>query len=382
MYLQAALGPLTLLLQGPLHLSYVEVSLPTAAFALGVILVGLTGGRVLAAWKYPVQHLLWLCGSAVALGAIFLIISANILFLVGSTFFMGMFSGLMQCLLQARLAEHHQERRTIALTEANVMASAGAVLAPLFIGGFQSTGAGWRLAILCAPTLFVGSALYFRRMAVPREASAARERPVASGSFPLAFWLYWLVLICSVAVEWSIIVWSALTLEKSGVPVSVATMLVSLFFVAEMGGRLLGSRVARRASGPALLLTSLALTALGFGFFWLCPLAVVKIGGLLLAGLGVANLYPLSLAIALGTVPGRMGVASARLSLGGGLATLAAPLALGWLAGQLGIQLAYGIIPLLLALAVTLTVLANRLNLRSVRTTPVSIEALVESQAS
>jgi MFS family permease len=295
---------------------------------------------------------------------------------------MGVSGGLLQCLLQGKLAEHHQEKRTIALTEANVMASAGALLAPLLLGSLQAVGIGWQVAILCAPALFVGTAFSFRHMAAPRQVCTIHERVVAADHFPLAFWLYWLVLICSVAIEWSIIVWSALTLEKSGVPISLATMLVSLFFVAEMSGRLLGSRIARRASGPAFLLSSLALTALGFGCFWLWPLAVVKTGGLLLAGLGVANLYPLSLASALGTTPARMGAASARLSLGGGLATLAAPLLLGWLASLLGVQVAYGMIPVLLILAVTLTVMANRLHLRAITTAPVLLEALVENQAS
>jgi hypothetical protein len=40
---------------------------------------------------------------------------------------------------------HSYEER--ALTEANIGAAAGAVLAPLLLGLFQSTSAGWRAAM-------------------------------------------------------------------------------------------------------------------------------------------------------------------------------------------------------------------------------------------
>jgi MFS family permease len=380
-YLQAALGPLTSLLRGPFHLNYIEVGLPTGAFAVGLILIGLFGERIVRPWRNYMMRWLWMGGGGVALGIALLVVSQNIGMVVAGALIIGVFGALLQFILQTTLAGHHQERRTIALTEANVVASAGAVLAPLFIGGFQSVGLSWRAAVLFAPAIYLLALLRFRGAAAPRLEGVARERIVQPTGFPLAFWLYWIALVCCVAIEWSIIVWSAVSLENTGVPGGIASMFVSVFFVAEMGGRMLGSRLARRASGTSLLMSTMVLTSCGFLLFWLSPQAACKIVGLLLTGVGVANLFPLTLALALGTVPRSIGVASARLSLGVGVAVLGAPLLLGWLANLIGVQRAYGLIIALLLIAGVLTQCASRQALRAAQTTECKIDVLIQNNS-
>ncbi len=362
-YLQAMPGPLTSLLRGPLHLSYLEVGLPTGAYALGIILVGACGERLIRPWRNHLLRLIWLGSGGLVLGAILLVLSQNISMVIVSALILGISGSLVQFLIQAALAEHHGETRAVALTEANAMASAGAVLAPLLIGGCEAAGLSWRTAVLCAPVVILCALLHFRTVKMPVEQVSTRVQTRPASDFPLAFWLYALVLICCIAIEWSLIVWSAITLQSAGLDRGVATILVSLFFIAELCGRLLGSRLARRASGTSLLTSALLVTGGGFLLFWLSPQVDWKIVGLLLTGLGVANLYPLTLAIALGTVPQRMEAASARLALGGGLAIFSAPLLLGWLAGTLGIQQAYGLVIGLLGIAGVLMQCANRLAL-------------------
>ena len=68
--------------------------------------------------------------------------------------------------------------------------------------------------------------------------------------------------------------------------------------------------------------------------------------GLFVAGIGVANLYPLIVALALGAAPGQSNEAGARLTFASGTAILAAPLLLGALADAAGIRLAYGVVPI------------------------------------
>ncbi len=109
-----------------------------------------------------------------------------------------------------------------------------------------------------------------------------------------------------------------------------------------------------------MLLVALGLTACGFMLFWTSSLMLLKIVGLFFTGLGIANLFPLTLAIAIGITPGHTHAASARISLGAGIGTLGAPFLLGRIADMAGIQRAYGIVICLLILTVVLTVLANR----------------------
>jgi MFS family permease len=127
-----------------------------------------------------------------------------------------------------------------------------------------------------------------------------------------------------------------------------------------VSGRLAGRQVAQRMPTERLLLIALAVSAVGFFVYWLAPVPLVAVLGLFGAGFGVANLYPLTAALALGAASGQSNEAGARLSFASGTAILAAPLLLGALADAIAIRLAYTIVPILLIG----TLLASRLGRR------------------
>ena len=102
------------------------------------------------------------------------------------------------------------------------------------------------------------------------------------------------------------------------------------------------------------MLAALATTAVGVLVLWLPRGAPVRLAGLALSGLGVANLYPATLALTLDTVPARSDTANARVQLLLGGALMAAPFALGALADRVGIQAAFALVPALLVVAVLL----------------------------
>lgn len=355
-YLQSSLGPLASLFQQRFHLSYASTSIPNAAFASGIVLVSLCGERVMRLWAHHVTRWLWLNGAGMVLGTICLILSPNILLVAGSTFIMGTCGGVLLITIQAVLSDYHGEQRATALTEANILAGMTAGFAPLLVGGFQYIGLGWQTALYVALGLFLVLVVRFRQITIPTTQTDTIEQSIHHRHFPLAFWFYWIVLACSVAMEWSMIVWSAIFLHNTGIQnSSLATITVALFFAAEVIGRLLGSRLTRCMKSTTLLLTALGITACGFMLFWAVPLLQLKIVGLFLTGLGIANLYPLTVAIAIGTTPGQTHTASMRLTSGASLATLGAPFLLGRIADVTGIQRAYGIVPGLLLVAVVLT---------------------------
>ncbi|MFN8456609.1 MAG: MFS transporter [Anaerolineae bacterium] len=97
---------------------------------------------------------------------------------------------------------------------------------------------------------------------------------------------------------------------------------------------------------------------------WLARLAPLNIVGLFIAGFGVANLFPLTLATAISVVPQQVDQASARISMGSGIAIFMAPLLLGWVADQLGIQSAYGIVAVLALCAIVVVAATNRVATR------------------
>lgn len=356
-YLQASLGPLMPFLRAELGLSYTVAGLHLSAFALGMVFAGLTGDQV--AHRFGRYTVFWVGAAGMAVGAIGLALSSAILLTIASILVMGWLGSFVLVMIQAMLSDRHQEKRTIALTESNVMASVFAALAPLLVGGFQRVGLGWRGALYFGAIFLVVMVLSFRAVPVPETRRAASDRP-ASRPLPLLFWGYWLVIFFSVSVEWCMIFWGADFLENEvGLARVDAATTMSVFFAAMIVGRFLGSRLTRTAPGEKLLLLALGLALVGFPLFWLPRLPVLNITGLFITGLGVANLFPLTLAVGVGVAANQIDQASARLSMGGGMAILLAPLVLGWFADRVGIAIAYGLVVVLLAAALGLVLLTN-----------------------
>ena len=369
-YLQAALGPLMPFLRAELHLSYVIGSLHVSAFALGTILAGLTADRI--AQRLGRRAAFWTGGIGMAIGAISLALGINVILTIASTFIMGLFGSLLLIMIQATLSDQYQEQRTIALTEANTIASVGAGLAPALIGLFQPSVFGWRGTLYTDVAVFIVLVLIFWRVAVPQRPQQHVEQDASNkkGALPFTFWTYWVALVCCVAAEWCIYVWSVDFLHTAvGLSSSAAAFTLSLFFFASVVSRFIGSRLTRVMRGPTLLLIALAITCIGFPIYWLSPsgpLLWLNILGLFIAGLGVANLFPFALSVATGTAPLQADAASARVSLGAGIAIFLAPFALGWAADNFGIQHAFSIVLILLLMAVGATLFANRLAKSSV----------------
>lgn len=348
-YFLNVLGPITPFLQDELKLSYTVASLHFTAFGVGILLVGLVGHRVIhlvGAWRS-----LWLGALGLSGGVLLLVLGKAPWITIGAAFIMGLVGSLILVLAPVMLADHHGDQRAVALTEANTLASLIATIAALLVGWFARTAAGWRLALIIvalAPGILrlgLGSA---RSLMAP--APAAHEAPArAGGRLPLRFWVYWAALVLGVSVEFCMISWSAGYLEKGlGLPRATAAQAVSLFLGGMILGRLAGSRLVQRVSAARVATLSVAVAAGGFLVFWLTMSPLLAEAGLFITGLGVANLYPTILSLAIGVAPGKTVEAGARATLASGCAILALPLVLGRLADAAGIRLAYSVVLLLL----------------------------------
>jgi fucose permease len=154
--------------------------------------------------------------------------------------------------------------------------------------------------------------------------------------------------VLSVGVEFGLIFWGADFLVSAGLSASAAATTVSLFLWGMVAGRITGRQIARRMTAERLVPLALGAATVGFLLYWLAPAVAVVVIGLFIAGFGVANLYPLTTALAIGAAPGRTDAAGARLSLASGTAILCAPLLLGALADAVGIERAYAVVPVFL----------------------------------
>jgi MFS family permease len=348
-YLETALGPAMPFLRAQLGLGYGLASLHFSAFAIGAIGMGLTGERWMR--RLGRTRALWGGLAGMIAGGMLVALSPSVIGTIAGTLAMGLFGTLSLLANQAALADLHGEQRTIAFTESNVAATAHAILAPLVIGALATTWLGWQAGILLAVPWALVLSWVFRDVRFAPSAAVAQVAREGS-RLPAVFWVLSLVLFLVSAVEWCLAYWGADFLATVvRLPRATAASTMALFFVAMALGRLLGSRLARRHPGPMLLLAALVVALVGFLCFWLGPVPAISLAGLFVAGLGVANLYPLTVAVATGIMPRRIDEATSRLAVAAGTAVLTAPLVVGALSDVAGLRWGIGIVVPLLGVA-------------------------------
>ncbi len=358
-FIQSMLGPLMPFLRDELHLTYTQGGLLSTLLAIGLILAGFSGDRL--AGRYSRRVVFWGGSVLLTIGVILLGVSHRYELVFVAVLGMGLGSSLTQIMIQAFLADQHGLRRSIAISEANVAASLCTTLAPIVIGSLSRTDLGWQSVSLLAILLLTCLGVIFHREPIPDDPLQRFSTGTSRARLPVSFWLYWIVIFLVVAVEMSLAIWSTdFLVNVGGLSETDAALAFGAFPAAMFIGRLAGSRLARRHSSYLLVLLALGVTLSGFLIFWLNHQLVVIILGLFTAGLGVANLYPFIVSIAVGLAPELSNQASARASLGVGTALLSAPFVLGWFADSLGLQQAFGIVTVFI-LAAAAFVIYNHL---------------------
>jgi fucose permease len=175
---------------------------------------------------------------------------------------------------------------------------------------------------------------------------------VVQGRLPGVFWIAAAMLFCTTAAEWSTTAWGA-TFVKDAADVSTdsAIALMAGYFGGVMAGRTLGSRLARRHDPARLIALALAVTAVGFAIVWSCTAPAQALVGLSLLGIGLGNLFPMGVSVAVALASERAALASGRAVATTSFAGLLAPLTVGPLADATSLTTALAVVPIMLALA-------------------------------
>ncbi|MCS6836186.1 MAG: MFS transporter [Anaerolineae bacterium] len=364
-YFQSVLGPALPFLRQELSLSFGDAALHTSAMSLGVIVAGLVADRVVR--RIGRSATLWSGGAGMVAGGALIMLGQHIVVTILGAFLIGAVGNWLINSANATLVDHHRERRAIALTESNIVASALSMAPPLLVGGLQSLGLSWRGALLLAILVFGLLALWGRTVPIPEATETKQKREDQDGKpkigLPLIFWPFWLLTILLVAIEWTLIFWGAGFLNTVvGLPPEQASALMSSFILAMVIGRIGLSRLLLLFDSRQLLAASFGVQGLGFALFWLGQQPLLNVLGLFICGLGVSPQFPLALGLVTGVAPGLADRVTARLSFGVGLSVLVLPLVLGLLADELGLFRAFAVfIVMWLAAAILFARLAGHL---------------------
>ncbi|WP_394841076.1 MFS transporter [Pendulispora brunnea] len=349
-YLTCAMGPALPLLRGELAISYTVSSLHFTAFAVGLIFSGSLVDRV--AGVLGRRATFWLGIVGLGGGGLVIASGTHASVTIAGALAMGIFGGGTLSMTSTVLSEIHGAHQATALTEANLVASAAGAAAPLLVGWLASA-TSWRAAFVLPAAVGAGALFALRRMRLPEPRANDAERVPRANGLGLEFWTFWAILVLVDCIEFSMAAWASTYLrDAAGFSAASAATAASLFLIGMLAGRGAGTRLLLQGAKPrALLKLALLTTVAGFLLFRLGPVASFALVGLLLTGVGVANLWPLALSLALGAAGDARDAAASRASLAAGVGAFSAPLALGAAADGLGIANAYWLVVPLVAAA-------------------------------
>jgi MFS family permease len=359
-----AFGPALALLRTELHFSYTMLGVYSALWSGGAAVAGLVFGP--ATRRLSRAALVWSSAVGGVAGVSLFVAARSVTGTLLGAFVGGLAGTMLLSVSQAILSDQHGPRRDRALVEANAGAAACAVLTPVILGGLQATAVGWRAAMALPALALAWLYLRYRRVPLPARTAA---HDTGRSRLPAACWYLAALVAVGIAVEFCVIYFGAELLATTGLSATAAATAMSAFYLGILLGRI-GAAVLTRSTGRTVPLVwlSLGVTAAGFVLFWLAGAPVPAVAGLFICGLGVANLYPLALALTLAAAPRHADAANARVQLLGGVFVVTAPYLLGSLADHLGLTAAFTVEPVLVAASAVLLLAA----LRAGRLHPVS----------
>lgn len=346
-FLLNGMGAVLAPLQRELRVGRGEVAFYPSLFAVGLIVVGFAGGPFVNRFGRSAGLRVAIAGMLV--GGLLIAAPERFATLIGALL-LGLGAALLIQLVPAVLSALHPQAPAAAIGEANGLASAASVLAPLAVSVALVAGLGWRTGYLAPPLIALAL------IALPAWRLPLRDAPTpvagAQSAEKSPIFGRWVDLVVAVSVEFCMVFWAASAfIAWDHASLSQAPALASLFLVGMAIARGMSAAIIRRVPDQrVLMLACTAVAAAGFVLFWAAQALTLAAAGLLVAGLGVALLYPTTVSRVIAAWPAAPDRAAALAALGSGVAIGGAPLLLAQMSDATGLRTAFLIVPVLLVL--------------------------------
>ncbi|MGV9327976.1 hypothetical protein [Streptosporangium sandarakinum] len=389
-----SLGACLVLLAGDLDAPPESLAWLASSFGAGLLVVGAAGSMLLRSGS---RSALFAAALVTAAGAVLLATGAAAAVAAAGALLLGLGAAGIVLVTPALL---RGPGAAAGLARANAVGSVSAILGPPAIGALETAGADGRLALLLAvpPLLFLAADTRPRAASpVDAEGSAPAPFPMAdrpggtppagrdrSGdTFPVGKGRSgdtspagedpsgapvpaadagtrgrtrrtagaWAAIVAAVSIEFCFTIWATARLRDTGLSDGGSAAAATAFLVGMAAGRLAAARLVGR--GFPVIPAGCGLAAAGTLLVALPGAPAPVAAGLTLAGLGVAPLYPVTLARLVG-VPGLTAARSAAYgALASGTAILAAPSGIAVLGAVLDLRAALllAVLPLAAGLA-------------------------------
>lgn len=349
--LNALLGPALPYLRASEHVSYLVGALHQAAFALGGGLAGLLAAHE----RRPLDRTTVISGglTAAGLGGLAVGYGGTPAITIAGALLMSLLGTSAMIRVWAALADAHGARRAVAMSEGEVSVSLAGILMPLLIGALAATALGWRFAFVLGAAAAVGASLWVWGVRMPAPAdgrSAATPAIEESDRRRLAPLL--IVVFGIVALEFSLSFWLASYLNDDvGLTRGAAATAVSGLYLANLAGRLVASRLTRRAGAERILAAALAVALLGLPVLLTATGPGAATAGIAITGIGIGALFPLTSALYVKASPRSADRALGQVLAIASVGQLAGPLTAGAIAQAASLRTGLLVLPALTILA-------------------------------
>ena len=345
---QGMLGPLMPFLRAEFSLDLRWTGLHFAAYALGLVLIGVPYRRLER--KPPVIGTGRIAIGSIIVASGFFAMAAGLPMTLPGSVVLGFSGGLVMAVGQAMLGRRYGEQAAAKLVEAHIVAGLCVLGGALLVGAATAVGLSWRAAPLLisawALLMFCVPSDIHRTEARTTPATASTGAPADALPAPrLTRLSLWALVILGISAEWGVGFWGAEYMKTHvQTSASVAATLMSLYFAGTVCGRLASSFALRRLS-PLSLLTTVIFSAIA------TLLVLSLIQGLVgtavftfVLGACLGNFFPLILGSAMRVAPHASSALSTQASQAVGVALLLAPFLLGLLSERIGVEAAFSLL--------------------------------------
>lgn len=265
------------------------------------------------------------------------------------------------------ISQHFQSQAPRAVSQANGVNSAFALMGNFIIGVIAGTQFSWRLGLLISLPFAI--ILYLTLGRQQRTEHTPSSEGHQTGSLPLKYWLSWIGMMFCIASEFAVAFWAAaLFREKTGLSAALSTTLVLAFPFGMMIGRWFGTLIFPTLDIDDRLRAIITLQGGGFMLFWFSTNPWLSFLALFIVGLGTSMQFALSSLRLLRFGRDKPDLAIGKSSLSAGIAIGLSPLFLGLLADKFGIVHGFLLVPALVFCAfiiVTLVPSKSEINLEA-----------------
>jgi MFS family permease len=354
-FLLYGIGYIVPLLRRDLGIGDSLAGLHASAVAIGTLLAGALGERLMRRLGDTVAPRLAMLG--IALAGIVVAFAPNVALTLSGALLFGAAGGVTLSWVNHRLTAPGGHEAAVAIAQVNLIGLVAALASPIAISTADGLGVNGRLAMLVPLPLVLGlEAIHWRSAGSPDVARAVEvagpSRPTRR--LPNAYWRAWLVIVVSVALEFTIVYWGASLIDlRTGAGTAQATTAAAGFLLGMIAARIaLAAGFGTRASRWRLTTVALGAVAAGALVTWQAPTPLLGAFGLFVAGMGVGPLYPLAITHALSLVREAPEAAAARATLATGVALIGAPFLLAVTAERIGLVNAWPLVAVAAIVAV------------------------------